>query len=91
MHKSNVVNGWCLPYPRSDIPVVTRTQNILYRFEKQRPVQILSYLNTVSFMKALGTIIGAMFLGMLIYFPFGLGRRLLLKVSMFYRLSEMFF
>lgn len=44
IHKSELVNAWCLPFMGSDRPVVLRSQRFLYEHEKKRPIQIQTYV-----------------------------------------------
>lgn len=44
IHKSDLVNAWCLPFLGSDRPVVLRTQRFLYEHEKKRPIQMQAYI-----------------------------------------------
>lgn len=44
LHKSELVNAWCLPFLGSDRPVVLRSQRFLYENEKKRPVQMQAYI-----------------------------------------------
>lgn len=44
IHKSDVVNAWCLPFLGSDRPVVLRSQRYLYEKEKKRPIQMQAYM-----------------------------------------------
>lgn len=44
VHKSELVNRWCLPFPGSDRPVVVRSQRFLYENEKKRPLQMQTYV-----------------------------------------------
>lgn len=44
IHKSDLVNGWCLPFLGSDRSVVIRSQRYLYEHEKKRPIQMQAYM-----------------------------------------------
>lgn len=44
VHKSELVNAWCLPFLGSDRSVVLRSQRFLYEHEQKRPVQIQTYM-----------------------------------------------
>lgn len=82
LHKSDVVNKWCLPFPGSDRSVVQRTQRFLLEKEKKRPVQIYTYCAFPSLFYALLTgFIGLVF-GVLSSFDYG--RKLLLKHPKFF-------
>lgn len=39
-HKTNLINGWILPFPGSDASVVNRTQRYFHEVENKRPIQI---------------------------------------------------
>jgi short subunit dehydrogenase-like uncharacterized protein len=43
VHYSNIVNGWCVPFPGPDRDVVKRSQYYFFNEEKKRPVQISAY------------------------------------------------
>lgn len=43
LHKSDIVNSWCLPLPGTDQPIVEWSQQFLYETEKQHPVQFRTY------------------------------------------------
>lgn len=43
VHKSELVNAWCLPFLGSDRSVALRSQRFLYEYEQKRPVQIQTY------------------------------------------------
>ena len=75
VHKSSMVNSWCLPFPGSDRSVMMRTQRARYHTENKRPVQISSYVQISSlFWVAMWTILGYFF-GILANYK--LGRTLL--------------
>lgn len=44
IHKSELVNAWCLPFLGSDRPVVLRSQRYLYENEQKRPAQMQAYI-----------------------------------------------
>lgn len=44
LHRSDVSEGWSMPFMGSDRSVVLRTQRFLYEKYKQRPVQIQTYV-----------------------------------------------
>ncbi|CAB4065024.1 unnamed protein product [Lepeophtheirus salmonis] len=44
LHNSEIVGGWCLPFPGSDRSVMMRTQRFLHENEQKRPAQIMSYM-----------------------------------------------
>ena len=75
VHKSSMVNSWCLPFPGSDRSVMMRTQRARYHTDNKRPVQISSYVQISSlFWVAMWTILGYFF-GILANYK--LGRTLL--------------
>lgn len=44
IHKSDLVNAWCLPFLGSDRSVVGRSQRYLFEHEKKRPIQMQAYM-----------------------------------------------
>jgi len=74
---SSDVDGWCLPLPSADKPVVVRSQQHLYKEERQRPYQLKAYLRVQSLFTALMTIFGALIFAL--FASFGFGRKLLEK------------
>uniref|UniRef100_A0A1B6MG41 Saccharopine dehydrogenase NADP binding domain-containing protein n=1 Tax=Graphocephala atropunctata TaxID=36148 RepID=A0A1B6MG41_9HEMI len=48
LHKSEVVNKWCLPFPGSDKPVMYRSQRLRHEQDKVRPVQVQAYMGFAS-------------------------------------------
>nr|XP_023024345.1 saccharopine dehydrogenase-like oxidoreductase [Leptinotarsa decemlineata] len=42
-HKSDLVDGWIIPFPGADLPVMERTQRYLYEKESKRPIQVNTY------------------------------------------------
>lgn len=44
IHKSELVDAWCLPFMGSDRSVVLRSQRVLYETEHKRPVQVQTYM-----------------------------------------------
>ncbi|XP_046401320.1 saccharopine dehydrogenase-like oxidoreductase [Ischnura elegans] len=77
LHKSDVVNAWCLPFPGSDRSVVYRSQRYFYESEKKRPIQMRPYVQCGSLFSALMTVLvaGIFF----VMTKFKLGRSLLLQ------------
>nr|ACO15568.1 Probable saccharopine dehydrogenase [Caligus clemensi] len=71
VHKSEVVDGWCLPFPGSDRSVMMRTQRFLYECEEQRPTQILSYMKCSSLWTAIKIMIVGIVFGFLASKKFG--------------------
>nr|XP_023023860.1 saccharopine dehydrogenase-like oxidoreductase [Leptinotarsa decemlineata] len=75
-HKSNLLDGWILPFPGSDRSVMTRTQRYFYENESKRPIQVNTYFVVKSiFLIILFAIGGAIFS---ILSKFECGRKLLL-------------
>nr|CAD7616923.1 unnamed protein product [Timema genevievae] len=77
LHKSSVVNAWCLPFPGADRSVIQRSQRYLFEEEKQRPVQVQAYVAFKSFLTVLVVILMGGVFGLLARSKFG--RKLLLK------------
>lgn len=82
IHKSEITNGWSLPFLGSDRSVAMRSQRHFYEVEKQRPVQIQCYFS-------LNSIVPVVFLCMFgaifkIFSMFNFGRQLLLKYPAFF-------
>ena len=75
VHKSSMVNSWCLPFPGSDRSVMMRTQRARYHTDNKRPVQISSHVQISSLFYVALTIIAGFFFGILAKFK--LGRKLL--------------
>ena len=71
VHKSKLVNSWCMPFPGSDRSVMMRSQRARYHKENKRPAQISCYVQISNiFWVMLTTIAGFMF-GLLAGFKFG--------------------
>ncbi|XP_055373745.1 saccharopine dehydrogenase-like oxidoreductase [Condylostylus longicornis] len=77
IHKSAIINSYCLPFPGSDRSVVMRSQRIMYENEKKRPIQMKAYVGFRSLIVTLGVAVFAAIFGILTRFSFG--RNLLLK------------
>jgi len=71
VHYSNVVNGWCLPFPGSDRSVIVRSQRHFYHAEKQRPVQSGAYAKQPSLFAVVCLMIGGLIFGVLVQFRLG--------------------
>lgn len=78
LHFSEIVQGWCLPFPGSDRSVMMRSQRHFFHQEKQRPVQIQAYIKQNSLFAVLCLIIGGIIFG--VFVQFRIGRYLLEKV-----------
>ncbi|XP_071447287.1 saccharopine dehydrogenase-like oxidoreductase [Hetaerina americana] len=77
LHKSAIVDAWCLPFPGSDRSVVYRSQRYFYENEKKRPIQMRPYIQFNSFLTAIMTAFVAGIFLLMTKTQFG--RRLLLK------------
>lgn len=77
IHKSPIVNGWCLPFPGSDRSVVYRSQRYFFENEKKRPIQMHAYVKFNSLFYALMTSFVAVMFFIMTKFKFG--RKLLLN------------
>ena len=81
MFSSDIVKGWCMPFPGSDRSVMMRTQRFRYA-DGERPTQIGCYMKLRSLLVAIKVmIIGAIF-GFLAGSKFG--RRMLEKYPGFF-------
>ncbi|CAG9825627.1 unnamed protein product [Phaedon cochleariae] len=75
-HKSDLVNGWVLPFPGSDHSVVERSQRYFYEKEFKRPVQVDTLCVAESFFYViLLAILGIMFT---IFSAFEWGRKFMI-------------
>ncbi|XP_075212041.1 saccharopine dehydrogenase-like oxidoreductase [Lycorma delicatula] len=77
MHKSSIVNKWCLPFPGSDRSIALRTQRYFYEQEKKRPVQIQTYIAFGSLFATLTVALIGIIFGIMVKTSFT--RRLLLN------------
>ncbi|XP_077286264.1 saccharopine dehydrogenase-like oxidoreductase [Arctopsyche grandis] len=77
IHKSNIVNKWCLPFPGSDRSVVYRSQRYLHETEEKRPAQMSAYVAFPSLFSLLMVLFVFAIIGVMAQFKFG--RKLLLK------------
>jgi len=77
IHRSDVVDAVCLPFPGSDKSVVLRSQRFLFETEKKRPIQVQTYVGFRSMLAALIVAFVAIVFGIMTKFAFG--RQLLLK------------
>ena len=71
VHKSNLVNDWCLPFPGSDRSVMMRTQRARYHTENKRPAQVFCYVQMASLLYTFMTILAGIIFGILAKFGFG--------------------
>jgi hypothetical protein len=81
LHKNEIVNAWCLPFPGSDKSIVQRTERYFYHEENKRPIQINAYLKTQGFLASLAIMFVALMFGVMAQFK--CGRYLLETVSLF--------
>ncbi|KAJ3666450.1 hypothetical protein Zmor_001892 [Zophobas morio] len=75
--KTNIVEGWILPFRTTDRSVVLRTQRYFYERHSRRPIQMDSYFAVKSFLGVLLMIFGGLII--LLMSKFSFGRKLLLK------------
>ncbi|KAJ8942837.1 hypothetical protein NQ318_022852 [Aromia moschata] len=75
-HKSNVVDGWAVPFPGADRSVMRRSQRYFYEVDHQRPIQVGVYFVVKSFWNLVLLSIFGFIFGLLT--KFGFGRKLLL-------------
>lgn len=73
LHASNIVKGYCLPFPGSDRSVMMRTQRALYAEspETTRPTQIGCYMKVSSWFSAVKIMIVGFIFGLLAGRKFG--------------------
>ncbi|XP_055325410.1 saccharopine dehydrogenase-like oxidoreductase [Sitodiplosis mosellana] len=85
VHKSDLVNAWCLPFLGSDRSVVLRSQRFLYEHEQKRPIQMQAYVQ----FKSLLTVLMVSFMGIIfgILAKYSFGRKLLLKYPKLFSLG----
>uniref|UniRef100_A0A1B0CA41 Saccharopine dehydrogenase NADP binding domain-containing protein n=1 Tax=Lutzomyia longipalpis TaxID=7200 RepID=A0A1B0CA41_LUTLO len=77
IHRAPIVrNAVCLPFLGSDRSVVMRSQRFLYETQKERPVQIRTYMSVGTYLNALLFIIAGAIFSLLT--RFSIGRHLLL-------------
>jgi len=83
LHYSELIKGWCLPFPGSDKSIVARTERYCYSTHKQRPIQVNTYVTVGGLMSSIFLMIGAVMFGVIAQFKWG--RYLLEKVRMLQR------
>ncbi|XP_040568153.1 saccharopine dehydrogenase-like oxidoreductase [Lepeophtheirus salmonis] len=71
LHNSEIVGGWCLPFPGSDRSVMMRTQRFLHENEQKRPAQIMSYMKCSSLWVAIKIMIVGILFGLMATKKFG--------------------
>lgn len=77
IHRSSIINKWCLPFPGSDRSIALRTQRYFYDNMKQRPVQVQTYIAFESFFKTLTIALVGVIFGLMV--KTSITRRLLLN------------
>lgn len=43
IHKSSLVNAWCIPYMGCDLPILQRSQRFFHECENKQPIQVQTY------------------------------------------------
>ncbi|CAG7819053.1 unnamed protein product [Allacma fusca] len=71
LHYSDVVKGWCIPFPGADRSVVKRSQYYFFNEEKKRPAQMTAYFKAGSLFSTLVVIMVGLIFGMLARFKAG--------------------
>ncbi|OXA64880.1 saccharopine dehydrogenase-like oxidoreductase [Folsomia candida] len=71
LHRSDIVEGWCIPFPGSDRSVVMRSQRHFFHQERQHPVQMQAYLKQKSLFEMMCLVIGGMIFGVFVQFKIG--------------------
>lgn len=85
VHRTNLVEGWCVPFPGSDKSVMIRSQYHYYEKEKQRPVQINTFVAFRSLIALVAVaLVGAVFS---LLTRWRCGRSLLLKYPRLFSLG----
>ncbi|XP_049812677.1 saccharopine dehydrogenase-like oxidoreductase isoform X1 [Schistocerca nitens] len=64
-HRRSDVEGWCLPFPGTDIAVAESSQRHFYKNEMKRPVQFNMYFVLPSLLTTIGFIFRALLVGLL--------------------------
>ncbi|CAG7733382.1 unnamed protein product [Allacma fusca] len=85
LHYSDVINGWCLPFPGADPSVVKRSQYYFFHEEQRRPAQIRAYFKSGSLFPTAVIILVGLIFG--IFSRFKAGRHLLEKYPEFFSLG----
>jgi len=71
LHFSDVVKGWCLPFPGSDKSIVMRSERHFYETEKTRPIQMNAYVRQNGLISSVLLMIGAVIFGVMAQFKVG--------------------
>ncbi|CAG7823829.1 unnamed protein product [Allacma fusca] len=71
LHYSDIVKGWCLPFPGADRSVVKRSQYYFYNEEKKRPAQMTAYFKAGSLFSSLVVMTIGLIFGVLAQFKAG--------------------
>ncbi|XP_022908076.1 saccharopine dehydrogenase-like oxidoreductase [Onthophagus taurus] len=82
IHKSDVINRWCLPLPEPDLAVIKRSQHLNYDLYNERPIQVNCYSGFGSVFFMILAMIYGFWLAMFSQFSFT--RNLLLKYPRFF-------
>jgi len=77
IHKSKLVNSWCMPFPGSDRSVMNRTQRSRYHQDNKRPAQVGCYVQISSLLWVFLTMLMGFMFGLLAKWKYG---RVLLEV-----------
>uniref|UniRef100_A0A1B6C8Z6 Saccharopine dehydrogenase NADP binding domain-containing protein n=2 Tax=Clastoptera arizonana TaxID=38151 RepID=A0A1B6C8Z6_9HEMI len=82
IHKSNVVNAWCIPFPGSDRSVILRSQRLFLEKQQKQPVPLQIFIAFNSLLSTLMVaFVGAIFILMV---KTSFTRNLLLKHPKFF-------
>ncbi|KAJ8932942.1 hypothetical protein NQ314_014321 [Rhamnusium bicolor] len=71
-HKSDVVEGWVVPFPGADHAVIRRSQTYFYEVEQKRPIQVGTYFVIKSFVNLILLAIFGTIFSLLTKFHFGI-------------------
>nr|CAD7603121.1 unnamed protein product [Timema genevievae] len=77
VHKNKAVGGWSVPFPTADRSVIARSQRYFLQHNKQRPIQLFSYVTFPYLLLALAVwVLGGL---LLLAAKFKAGREFILK------------
>ena len=71
LHKSELVDHWCMPFMGSDKSVMTRTQRSFFHDKGQRPTQLNCYAQFESIFSCFMLMLVGMVFGFLAKYPWG--------------------
>ncbi len=71
VHRSKLVNSWCIPFPGSDRSVMMRSQRARYHSDNRRPAQISCYVQISSLFYLVLTMLMGLVFGVLARFKYG--------------------